>query len=114
MNNQFIFDVVYTHLIRQQKRSEEYGMCYYKLNGLMCAIGCLIPDNLYDRRMEGRVITTLLNERKELKQYLNLKSCYARTILFGLQKIHDTVEPRQWKKALRALAHNHNLEVPQL
>ncbi len=61
---QDIFDTVAVHLIEQGEPSvDATGSCQYRdgvgANGkmLMCAIGCLIPDEMYDKvRMEGKPI----------------------------------------------------------
>ena len=47
---QEIFDTVVEHLRRQGHRAykEEYGCLYRLENGDKCAVGCLIPDHLYD------------------------------------------------------------------
>lgn len=58
MTLQEIFDKVYAHLKKQGKPAlgpGEYGpLCRYRTDdGLMCAAGCLIPDDLYDPEIEG-------------------------------------------------------------
>ena len=55
MDSQEIFDKVVDHLRKQGHRSvDEYGSCMYRApNGDMCAVGCLIPDNLYRPVIEG-------------------------------------------------------------
>lgn len=55
MTNQEIFDKVATHLLSQGKRSALGGVgCAYRGDGgLQCAIGCLIPDELYRYELEG-------------------------------------------------------------
>lgn len=55
MTPQEIFDAVCDHLAKQKKRAaREHGGCYYRTpDGLKCAVGCLIPDELYDRRMDS-------------------------------------------------------------
>jgi hypothetical protein len=46
------------HLATQKARawSEDNGTCGYRTEtGLMCAVGCLIPDELYDPEIEGDI-----------------------------------------------------------
>lgn len=52
MDKQAIFDRVVTHLLTQKRRSVTITggvrTCMYRApNGDMCAIGCLIPDDVY-------------------------------------------------------------------
>jgi hypothetical protein len=57
---QHAFDAVVSHLFRQGRRSYgtigdgEATMCLYRSSdGLKCAVGALIPDELYRPSMEG-------------------------------------------------------------
>ena len=54
MNAQEIFDKVMGHLRKQGERSiNNNDACLYRGPGsLQCAIGCLIPDELYSSQME--------------------------------------------------------------
>lgn len=60
MNNQEIFDKVATHLLTQgvPARTETLG-CRYRTprGGLKCAIGALIPDEMYDERLESQAVS---------------------------------------------------------
>ncbi len=57
MNNQEIYDKVSKHLLTQNKKSKLDGKCSYRGdNHTSCAIGCLIPYDLYDSQMEGGTI----------------------------------------------------------
>jgi hypothetical protein len=42
-----------------QARSDSKGCRYRTLEGLACAIGCLISDKHYDPKMEGSVVSML-------------------------------------------------------
>lgn len=55
MTNQEIFDKVLTHLRVQGRASVEEGVgCMYRgPGGTSCAVGCLIPNYLYDPVIEG-------------------------------------------------------------
>ncbi len=95
MNDQEVFDKVVAHLRQQVVMSRTVtvqdgttfkGACMYRgPNGLMCAIGCLIPDNEYIPKIEGKDISTLLIQNfcpdsiKEMDKEL----------LKTLQSIHD-------------------------
>lgn len=60
MDNQEIFDKVVAHLRKQGGPSVgKDGRCKYRAdNGRMCAVGCLIPDELYHKEMEGNAVLT--------------------------------------------------------
>ena len=52
--DQTAFDAAYVHCMEQEVRAMGNGLCLYRgPNGTKCAIGCLIPDNLYRKGMEG-------------------------------------------------------------
>ncbi len=46
MNNQEAFNIAYTRLIEQGQPSSSNSSCYYSRNGLKCAIGHLIPEDI--------------------------------------------------------------------
>jgi len=117
---QEIFDTVAKHLFEQGKPalSSSGGMCVYRgKNGLKCAAGILIPDEMYNDDMEGRTI-----EETFLPDNLH-KSV---DLIMELQEIHDVADPNEirssvehwgnWKStdqmrsALNAVAHTHNLD----
>lgn len=55
MTEQEIFDTVLTHLREQGKAAAtDDGDCKYRgTRGTACAVGCLIPDELYNPLIEG-------------------------------------------------------------
>lgn len=60
MTEQEIFTKVATHLLAQMARSRsgDDGVCLYRGdNGLQCAAGCLIPDELYSEALEEKSVT---------------------------------------------------------
>lgn len=60
-------DKVEQHLIQQKARSVDVdnSVCMYRgPNGLMCAAGCLIPDELYTHTLEYRAISLLVADGK--------------------------------------------------
>ena len=52
--DQTAFDAAYVHCMKQKVRAvSDDGDCLYRgPNGTKCAVGCLIPDDLYDPSME--------------------------------------------------------------
>jgi hypothetical protein len=85
---QEVFDIVVTHLITQRRPSYDSSKCcmYRAPDGLRCAVGVLIPDNLYDPEFEGDtadcVIQKLFN--KDLADWREHKG-----LLLALQEVHD-------------------------
>ena len=59
MNRQEVFDKIYLHLIEQGRKSvNSDGRCQYRYpDGDKCAIGCLIPDELYTPELEGNGVS---------------------------------------------------------
>lgn len=108
MTSQEIFDKVCKHLVTQNKKATRPGrrMCNYRYGDLKCAVGCLIPDEVYKPSMEGP-LTRLLSyeELKWMEPHYQLLS--------HLQGIHDTTLPFDWKRRLRECAVSFNLTQPE-
>ena len=62
MTEQEIFDTVLTHLREQgEAATSAGGSCRYRgANGTACAVGCLIPDELYDPLIEGLSVVGII------------------------------------------------------
>ncbi len=113
MNAREIFVKVKNHLLAQNQRSVTAGdgLCAYRGdNGLMCAVGCLIPDDHYDPKFEGTYV--LSNQlRPVLKalgildgaQYDTAEYEKSADLLERLQSLHDDVDPKNWPQELAAL-----------
>jgi hypothetical protein len=114
MTKQEIFDTVALHLIKQGKKSvNDIGRCLYRSpEGLKCAIGCLIPDEVYQRSMEGHGVSRLLGNYDSLKFLWPFDA-----ILNALQITHDKTcgEGQTWTDAvvlrLRKIAEKYNLST---
>ena len=114
LTDQEIFTKVYHHLLTQREKAvtnplDEYLDCRYRgSNGLKCAIGCLISDELYKSEMETLPIFKLMRTFQDLPfgSWNNL------TLLIRLQGIHDQNPVDTWKTRLRDVADVYNLEVP--
>jgi hypothetical protein len=100
VNNQEVFDTVARHLLTQQVRSvgEDRDGCRYRgHNGRKCAIGALIPDELYLPEMEGKYAHQLTDHYQPLAELL----AGVDTELLGmLQSIHDVTPVDQWSREL--------------
>jgi len=104
MDNQEVFDKIATHLFAQGKRSlillsrttyltgggvehsEMMGCAYRGEGGLKCAIGALIPDELYLPSFEGKRVGAVLTNSAELN---NMFAGVRRDLLDKMQEIHD-------------------------
>jgi hypothetical protein len=102
LSKQEIFDRVAVHLLTQNERSADEIFCKYRgPEGRMCAVGCLIPDEVYDIKMEGLATRSLIDHHPVIK---DLFEPDALGMLGGLQNIHDHKNIREWKQALIDLA----------
>lgn len=98
MEAQEIFDTVATHLFKQgwrAVRGQAEGVCAYRgVGGLKCAVGVLIPDQLYTEMMEGLTVSGLLDEAEwELPEWM----ADNQSLLMVLQDAHDV--PRNWESS---------------
>lgn len=117
MTNQEIFNKVYKHLLTQNKQAVSYNLfygqknklCKYRSKNLKCAIGCLIPDKLYSKNMEGLSVEELAIEYPEL----GFKKGNIR-LLGDLQSIHDLYDPTLWKQELKDIAKEFKLKIPRI
>ena len=126
MTRQDIFNKVYRHLLKQNKKAAKRrtrnqftgdlheGDCLYRTKGgLQCAVGCLIDDDNYSPRLEGHGVGhntikhALLRSNKGMR--LNTKT---RAMLDRLQMIHDEYRPIEWPGKLCTLAKDYNLKIP--
>lgn len=105
MTLQEIFDKVAAHLLTQKKQSldAEDMLCQYRgHSGMMCAVGCLIPDKFYDSEMEGKVAS-------EIPYYFGMRDILPNTtashaLLIALQNVHDRTHEDVWKPNLASVA----------
>lgn len=107
MNRQEIFDKVRTHLLTQNaKAMADYGdSCMYRApDGRRCAIGCLIPDEMYNPDFEGEGIDGL---PWALREYLG--GVDNDDILQELQNVHDCFNPDDWAGQLDYIATEYGL-----
>lgn len=94
---QATFEKVARHLFAQGKQSKEPGpdwtsVCLYRgPEETSCAVGCLIPDELYSPDMEYKSVTHIANGLKQLPEFSDM------LLLNDLQEIHDWDE--NWKNS---------------
>ncbi len=108
------FNKVVRHLRRQGVRSSAAGVCFYRgPNDTKCAVGCLIPDELYQYRMEGCSVRD-----PSMETFLRLLG-HDVGLCVQLQLAHDDYMPGgpyqeeglEW--ALECIAETHGLKVPE-
>lgn len=115
MNKQQIFDKVARHLLAQNQVSMKHSRCLYKHpDGLMCAVGCLIPDDLYKVSIERHRVSSLTNTgMMQLLGYTPAEiTRLAETginrnnlmLLERLQTLHDSATPELWRAELLNIA----------
>tara|TARA_R110002124_G_scaffold6031_3_gene37043 strand:- start:29 stop:376 length:348 start_codon:yes stop_codon:yes gene_type:complete len=100
-----IFYNVQKHLLKQNKQARnEVGSCQYRNDsGLSCAVGCLIPDQMYrsHANIEGSGVSDLPPD--VLTPIIGVQYAKAREkldLLGGLQHIHDNDQPSAWPEKL--------------
>lgn len=103
---QSIYNTVRAHLLKQNAKAvDTTGACRYRTdNGLSCAIGCLIPDELYKPEMEGFSVDELdsdVLEKLGLDKFIDA--------LYDLQKIHDVKFVSAWETELNNFAAKYGL-----
>jgi hypothetical protein len=93
-----------------QAKNEE-GICSYRTNtGCKCAFGCLIPDSMYEHKMERKNAIYVLDVYKNLRKHLEIETSSDTYFIQGLQNIHDENPPEQWENKLIGYAMQHGLQ----
>lgn len=97
MNRQEIFDTALAHLRKQGKPAmNKGGVCMYRgPGGTMCAVGALIPDDLYVFDMENRSASSVVEQWPALAQHLQVETYDDSVFLRNMQhNLHDTYAER--------------------
>jgi hypothetical protein len=114
MNRQDIYNKVRKHLLTQQEQSfcDDGETCAYRNSkGLKCAIGALIPDELYSVSWETMGIAEVLISNKRLLVHFEVECDADVDFLESLQNVHDTQSPMVWEHELNAFAYRYGFEV---
>lgn len=119
MNKQDTFDKVVKHARTQNEKAQDLvrKQCLYRTeSGLKCFIGCLIPDNLYNKGMESKTIIALHNHHNEVMEEIFGSELTKADIDFlsNLQRIHDQSEVRVWESKFKHLAETEGLVYNQV
>lgn len=129
MTKQEIFDTVLAHLRKQGKASlSAEGDCMYRgPGGTSCAVGCLIPDELYDSLIENFGSNHIMEGRlphgresdgpktlpimARIAKHLGVEN---RPLLNALQTAHDAYLADEglpaWERRMRSIARYFRLE----
>lgn len=93
MNRQEVFDTMLAHLRKQGRVAviDGVGCAYRTPEGLKCAVGALIPDNLYNPNIENKSVMSY-----EVRQCLPFSITESdRSFLSDVQlNMHDRLEGR--------------------
>lgn len=107
MNSKEILATVRAHLEKQRVAAvgKLDGVCRYRITRpgepvLKCAVGCLIPDDKYDHRMEPYLADALFTRFPEILTWVPTASQLK--LLTELQMMHDRIEPVEWHTHLDA------------
>ena len=124
---QEVFDRVVTHLLTQGNTSfsQNSSNCAYRgAGGLMCVVGCLIPDSLYNPLMDSDGDEGEFGFPKDIDgiaDHFGLDGLFDFKVtdcsdedfisfLGELQSVHDMQPPSTWDFRLKFLAAKHNLQ----
>lgn len=117
MTNQEAFDKVWKwFIVDRNPRAVNGNICRYRTAGEIpakCAVGCLIPDELYRPRMECRSVQRIISEYVELANFFNGVS---QDMLSQLQRGHDDagneIPYENMEHSFRYVAKCFNLTIP--
>jgi hypothetical protein len=106
MELQVAFDAVLAYMRQQKRKSAADGRCMYRNpDGTKCAIGCLIPDHLYDPEFENKCIEQL----PELALNLGLPIGFAARLQSAHDSSDDTSFMTVFEDKMATLARRYNL-----
>ena len=116
ISQQEIFNKVTNHLITQGVRSvseDGLGCLYRGPNNLMCAVGCLIPVEVYSEKFEGFSVYDLIENFPET---LNIFGEENIDLIGDLQATHDLWDGTKDHliNELKFVANKYNLSKPVL
>ena len=99
-----IFYKVEKHLLKQNEKSEseDVGCEYRSDNGLSCAVGCLMTDDIYDSSLEGSNLNDI-GVRKALTPIVGVNyglRLLKLNLLYRLQLVHDNEPVEHWASNL--------------
>lgn len=105
-DNREAFEIAAAHMLAQGKRAAtDDGKCYYRgPDGTKCAIGALIPDEVYQPKWDiswsSESAVVFLYRDEQVVPYLPTSPGLATE----LQSVHDMCPPERWSEELMKLA----------
>ena len=109
LTRQDIFNIAANGLLKQGKQSASGDKCLYRgPDGLKCAIGMLIPDELYEDAFEGNSASKP-SVRKALVKAGVPNTVGYKDFLDNLQDVHDDHQTGDWECELVNFAHHYDL-----
>jgi len=112
---QDVFDIVAWHLLWQNSRATAIDRvkCMYRApDGKRCAIGWLIPDDVYSKALEFFGVRDIAQRLIEGEHARFARFLYLHmSLLRALQEMHDANLPAEWPVMLRAIAQRHSLNA---
>lgn len=112
---------VQSTIVKRSIEDEETTVCAYRgANGTMCAVGCLIPDEVYESIIEDETLHALL-AYADLDAYPELNAAIQKfgpfeALLCDLQVAHDSTafkgesQAQLWDRRFARVAKTHGLE----
>lgn len=102
---QQVYDQISLHLLMQGKQAKnEKGNCvYHSVDGCKCSIGSLIPDDVYEPRVEDRYYSDI---------FISVGSVISDEMVSLLEMfrvLHDAYQPHEWSSCLPDIARKMNL-----
>lgn len=113
---QQLFDKAVGALLAQGKKSkEEWGVSclYHGPDGAKCAVGHLIPDELFEVEFERTAISVILSDRPRLKQAIlpcDMGTFDDEDFLSEMQSVHDACPVSNWRREFQRLARKYDLK----
>lgn len=111
-SSQEVYNTVAQHMLKQNEKSvtelpDIGNACAYRgRDGLKCAAGCLIPDEVYNCSFENITWFDLVEYHRFPEDHMKLIS--------DLQTIHDVYQPYYWRNSLASLAASYSLNTDVL
>jgi hypothetical protein len=116
---QDIADIVIPHMVKQNCKStptphsSSWTSCMYRgHNNTMCAVGCLIKEQFYNKKLEGSNVMSF-EVIKALKSSGVCTSQFNMDLLKDFQRIHDSIHPDFWKQQFELVIQKYNLKMPK-
>lgn len=129
MNTQELFEIQYNYFSQPNTTygytpplpGGTHGTCVYNENGYKCAIGCALPEGLYEPEMEGKSVSELFdldisNEWQD--EFFRVFGDVDENYLSDSQNLHDSCAMNQASKSvfldrLCDLASKYDLNIPE-